>query len=169
MTAASDNGLKPLIPAQLGAVIPAENIWLSASAGTGKTQVLTARVIRLLLEKGVEPENLLCITFTKAGAAEMAERINQRLAAWVQMPDKLLFQDLEAIGAASGPEARTRARRLFAKVLDSPGGGLQIMTIHGFCQSLLASFPEEAGLIPGFKPVEGIGRHDEKSRSIHST
>jgi ATP-dependent helicase/nuclease subunit A len=147
--------LQRLIPDQLSAVMPGENIWLSASAGTGKTQVLTARVIRLLLEEQVEPENLLCITFTKAGAAEMAERINQRLAAWVQMPDKMLFHDLEAIGAKSVPEARTRARRLFAKVLDAPGGGLQIMTIHGFCQSLLASFPEEAGLIPGFKPVEG--------------
>ncbi len=155
MTAASDNGLKPLIPAQLGAVIPAENIWLSASAGTGKTQVLTARVIRLLLEKGVEPENLLCITFTKAGAAEMAERINQRLAAWVQMKGTDLALDLRAIGADATPDTIKSARKLFAKVLDSPGGGLQIMTIHGFCQSLLASFPEEAGLVPGFKPVEG--------------
>ena len=155
MSAILDQGLKPLIPAQLGAVIPAENIWLSASAGTGKTQVLTARVIRLLLEKNVEPENLLCITFTKAGAAEMAERINQRLAAWVQMKSSVLAEDLRAIGADYGPEAKTNARRLFAKVLDAPGGGLQIMTIHGFCQSLLASFPEEAGLMPGFKPVEG--------------
>ncbi|MEP7350468.1 MAG: double-strand break repair helicase AddA [Sphingorhabdus sp.] len=150
-----EKGLKRLIPAQLDAVVPANNIWLSASAGTGKTQVLTARVIRLLLEKGVEPENLLCITFTKAGAAEMAERINRLLASWVQKPDKALFHDLEAIGADSHPEARNRARQLFAKVLDAPGGGLQIMTIHSFCQSLLGSFPEEAGLVPGFKPVEG--------------
>ncbi len=147
--------LNPLTPAQMGAVIPAENIWLSASAGTGKTQVLTARVIRLLLEQRVEPENLLCITFTKAGAAEMAERINRLLASWVQMKPTMLAEDLKAIGASYGPEAKTQARRLFAKVLDAPGGGLQIMTIHGFCQSLLASFPEEAGLVPGFKPVEG--------------
>ena len=167
MSAAADNrGLKRLIPAQASAVMPAENIWLSASAGTGKTQVLTARVIRLLLEKGVEPENLLCITFTKAGAAEMADRINQLLALWVQKPDKLLFHDLEAIGADGGPEARTRARRLFAKVLDAPGGGLQIMTIHGFCQSLLASFPEEAGLVPGFKPVEGREQHELQREAL---
>lgn len=152
--------LHPLIPAQLEAVQPADNIWLSASAGTGKTQVLTARVIRLLLEEGVEPENLLCITFTKAGAAEMAERINQRLASWVQLDDKSLFRDLEAIGAASGPAARQRASELFAKVLDAPGGGLQIMTIHSFCQSLLGSFPEEAGLVPGFKPIEGPEQKD---------
>lgn len=147
--------LHPLIPAQREAVIPDDNIWLSASAGTGKTQVLTARVIRLLLEEDVEPENLLCITFTKAGAAEMAERINQLLASWVQLDDKSLFRDLEAIGAKSGPQARQRASELFAKVLDAPGGGLQILTIHSFCQSLLGSFPEEAGLVPGFKPVEG--------------
>lgn len=147
--------LHALIPAQLAAVQPEDNIWLSASAGTGKTQVLTARVLRLLLVDGVEPENLLCITFTKAGAAEMAERINQRLASWVQLDDKLLFADLEAIGAESRPDNRQRASELFAKVLDAPHGGLQILTIHSFCQSLLGSFPEEAGLVPGFKPVEG--------------
>jgi ATP-dependent helicase/nuclease subunit A len=147
--------LKRLILAQLGAVTPSDNVWLSASAGTGKTQVLTARVIRLLLEKDVEPENLLCITFTKAGAAEMAERINQLLATWVQKKGTDLGLDLQAIGAVATPETITAARQLFAKVLDAPGGGLQIMTIHGFCQSLLGSFSEEAGLVPGFKPIEG--------------
>lgn len=152
--------LYPLIPAQLSAVQPDHNIWLSASAGTGKTQVLTARVIRLLLEDGVEPENLLCITFTKAGAAEMAERISQLLASWVQLDDMALFRDLEAIGARSGPEYRQRASELFAKVLDAPGGGLQILTIHSFCQSLLGSFPEEAGLVPGFKPIEGAEQQE---------
>lgn len=158
--------LDPLIAAQREAVTPAENIWLSASAGTGKTQVLTARVIRLLLEENVEPENLLCITFTKAGAAEMAERINQTLASWVQLDDKLLFRDLEAIGAKSGPDARQRASELFAKVLDAPGGGLQILTIHSFCQSLLGSFPEEAGLVAGFKPVEGREQQELLSEAL---
>ncbi len=147
--------LYPLIPAQMAAVHPRDNIWLSASAGTGKTQVLTARVIRLLLEGDVNPENLLCITFTKAGAAEMSERINNLLASWVQLDNHSIFHDLEAIGAECGIEARQRASRLFTKVLDAPGGGLQIMTIHSLCQSLLGSFPEEADLIPGFKPVEG--------------
>ena len=154
-TVPEDKALKRLIPAQLSAVTPSDNVWLSASAGTGKTQVLTARVIRLLLEEGVEPENLLCITFTKAGAAEMSERINRLLASWVQMKGTDLGIDLQAIGVAATPEIINTARQLFAKVLDAPGGGLQIMTIHGFCQSLLASFPEEAGLVPGFKPVEG--------------
>ncbi len=152
--------LHPLIPDQLNAVYPADNIWLSASAGTGKTQVLSARVIRLLLEPGVRPENILCITFTKAGAAEMSQRINERLSAWVQMEGSQLFHELEAIGAKSSIDAQKHARELFAKVLDAPGGGLQILTIHSLCQSLLGSFPEEAGLIPGFKPVEGRDQNE---------
>ncbi len=167
----TSHGLKPLIAAQLDAVRPGDNIWLSASAGTGKTQVLTARVIRLLLEENVEPENLLCITFTKAGAAEMAERINRLLASWVQADDELLFHDLDAIGAQANrdsPQVRQRASQLFAKVLDAPGGGLQIMTIHSFCQSLLGSFPEEAGLVPGFKPIEGPEQQELLRQALSS-
>ncbi|MEH6789638.1 double-strand break repair helicase AddA [Parasphingorhabdus sp.] len=144
----------PLKDRQIDAVEPRAHIWLSASAGTGKTQVLTARVFRLLLTEKVDPEHILCLTFTKAGAAEMAERINRQLAAWVRMEDTLLADDLAAIGASTGPETRDRARTLFARVLDAQGGGLRIMTIHGFCQSLLASFPEEAGIASMFKPIE---------------
>jgi len=165
MTAAYDS-IKPLIPAQRSAVVPSDNIWLSASAGTGKTQVLTARVIRLLLEEDVEPQNLLCITFTKAGASEMAERINHKLASWVQLERGALFHELEAIGASGGPDTQRKARQLFAKVLDAPGGGLQIMTIHSFCQSLLGSFPEEAGLVPGFKPIEGREQQELLSEAL---
>lgn len=130
------------------------DVWLSASAGTGKTQVLTARVLRLLLHDS-PPESILCLTFTKAGAAEMANRINEILGAWVRLPPDLLYRDLEALGEASGPEARAKARTLFAKVLDARGGGLRIQTIHSFCQSLLGGFPAEAGLIPGFRAIEG--------------
>ncbi|MGN6277885.1 MAG: double-strand break repair helicase AddA, partial [Sphingomonas sp.] len=93
-------------------------------------------------------------TFTKAGAAEMAGRISRRLAAWVRMKDEALFADLRALGEDGSPEQRALARTLFAKVLDAPGGGIRIATIHGFCQSLLAAFPLEAGLMPGFRPLE---------------
>lgn len=141
-------GLPPLQGDQALAVSPADQVWLSASAGTGKTQVLTARVFRLLLEPGVNPDAILCLTFTKAGASEMANRINAQLAAWVRMSDTALGADLLSIGAAVDSETLTRARRLFARVLDAPQGGLRIQTIHSFCQSLLASFPEEAGLAP---------------------
>lgn len=150
--------LHPLHGDQALAVSPGDQVWLSASAGTGKTQVLTARVFRLLLEPGVNPDAILCLTFTKAGASEMANRINTQLAAWVRMSDTALGLDLKNIGAATDPETRTRARRLFARVLDAPQGGLRIQTIHGFCQSLLASFPEEAGLAPGFRPIEDRDR-----------
>ncbi|GAY21446.1 double-strand break repair helicase AddA [Sphingobium fuliginis] len=147
------NALQPLAGAQAQAAAPDAHVWLSASAGTGKTHVLTARVFRLLLQ-GVRPENILCFTFTKAGAAEMADRVHDRLAAWVLMDEADLFHDLDALGEESGPEARDRARRLFAEVLESTGGGLRIQTIHGFCQQLLTAFPLEAGLPPGFRPLD---------------
>lgn len=145
--------LQKLLGDQARAAAPDAHVWLSASAGTGKTHVLTARVFRLLLQ-GVRPENILCLTFTKAGAAEMADRIHERLAAWVQMDDPSLFTDLEALGEPSGPDARDTARRLFAQVLESTGGGLRIQTIHGFCQQLLTAFPLEADLTPGFSPLD---------------
>src|SRR5262245_15379020 len=128
--------LDPLQPQQRDASDPGQLVWLSASAGTGKTHVLTARVLRLLLG-GAAPEAILCLTFTKAGAAEMAERIHRRLAWWAGLKDgELLKRDLTRLGEDSGPEAQARARRLFARVLDAPGGGLRIQTIHAFCQTL---------------------------------
>ncbi|SMF78797.1 double-strand break repair helicase AddA [Allosphingosinicella indica] len=146
--------LKPLEGDQLRASSPADHAALSASAGTGKTHVLTARVLRLLLS-GVDPATILCLTFTKAGAAEMADRIHRRLAHWVRLKDVDLGLELLALGESSGPEARENARTLFARVLDASGGGLRIQTIHAFAQSLLGSFPAEAGLVPGFRPLEG--------------
>lgn len=154
----SGGALHPLVDDQRAAVEPDDQVWLSASAGTGKTQVLTARVFRLLLEPDVRPESLLCLTFTKAGASEMANRIHARLAAWVRMDDAQLATDLKHIGAAVDPDTRARARRLFARVLDAPHGGLRIQTIHSFCQTLLAGFPSEADIAPGFKPIEDRDR-----------
>ncbi|MBU0668528.1 MAG: UvrD-helicase domain-containing protein, partial [Alphaproteobacteria bacterium] len=89
----------PLAGAQRDAVDPRESVWLSASAGTGKTQVLSARVLRLLLQQGVEPSDILCLTFTKAGAAEMAVRVNEVLARWVRLPDARLAEELTHLGA----------------------------------------------------------------------
>ena len=148
----------PLKGEQAQAVDPRDSVWLSASAGTGKTQVLSARVLRLLLREDVEPGQILCLTFTKAGAAEMATRVNEVLANWVRLPDTELSEQLAAIGEATSPEVRRRARALFAQVLDCPGGGLRIDTIHAFSQWLLAAFPEEAGLIPGTRPMEDRDR-----------
>ncbi|MEA1071237.1 double-strand break repair helicase AddA [Sphingomonas sp. LY160] len=144
----------PLKGAQDAASDPTIHAALSASAGTGKTQVLTARVIRLLL-RGVPPEAILCLTFTKAGAAEMANRIAGRLAHWVRLPDPTLEKELFALGEERDKPALQRARRLFTRVLEARGGGLRIQTIHSFAQQLLASFPAEAGIAPGLKPIEG--------------
>ena len=146
------SSLKPLFGEQLQASDPRAQVWLSASAGTGKTHVLSARVLRLLLS-GVDPASILCLTFTKAGAAEMADRVQQRLADWVRRSGADLARDLKALGEDYGPAAVARARTLFARVLDAPGG-LRIQTIHAFCQTLLAGFPSEAGLAPGFRPLE---------------
>lgn len=144
----------PLHGNQMPAVNPLDTVWLSASAGTGKTQVLSSRVLRLLLQPGISPSQILCLTFTKAGATEMAARINGTLAEWVRMEDIELFPRLEAIGAPTDAATMARARTLFAAVLDCPGGGLRIDTIHAFSQWLLATFPLEADLIPGSRPME---------------
>jgi len=148
----------PLKGAQLEAANPAGSVWLSASAGTGKTQVLSARVLRLLLQPDVHPSQILCLTFTKAGAAEMAVRVNEVLARWVRLDDTVLATELGYLGAPVDPETRARARTLFASVLDCPGGGLRIDTIHAFATWLLAAFPEEAGLLPGTKAMEDRDR-----------
>jgi ATP-dependent helicase/nuclease subunit A len=143
---------------------PLVHAALSASAGTGKTQVLTARVLRLLL-KGARPESILCLTFTKAAAAEMANRIGARLAAWVRLKDSDLATDLDHLGESTDPVTRERARQLFAKVLDCPGG-LKIQTIHSFAQGLLAAFPAEAGIVPGFQPIEGRAEQELVRRTL---
>lgn len=160
MSGGANGNVFPLQDNQLTAAEPEVNVWLSASAGTGKTQVLSARVLRLLLRPDVEPSQILCLTFTKAGAAEMANRINAVLARWVRLPVAVLAKELGYLGADIGPETQERARSLFASVLDCPGGGLRIDTIHAFAQYLIGNFPEEAGLAPGTRVL------DDRSREL---
>src|SRR3978361_1031294 len=117
------NRLRPLAlleDDQLRASAPRDHAALSASAGTGKTHVLTARVLRLLLS-GVDPASILCLTFTKAGAAEMAERIHQRPAHWVLLKEAALGHELVMLGETPGLERQDVARTLFARVLESTG------------------------------------------------
>jgi len=138
---------------QVTAADPERSVWVSANAGTGKTWVLINRILRLLLA-GIEPTKILCLTFTKAAAAEMANRLNQRLGKWSVMAGPDLARDLEDL-TLDAPDAATlaTARRLFAATLDTPGG-LKIRTIHSFCESLLGRFPVEAGLAPHFSVVD---------------
>ncbi len=126
--------------------------WVTASAGTGKTHVLTSRVLRLLLA-GTPPERILCLTFTNAAAAEMANRLQATLARWVMLDDGALIGALENLGVPDPASVLPLARRLFTEVLEVPGG-LKIQTIHSFCQSLLARFPLEANLPPHFRLID---------------
>ncbi|MGH6982389.1 MAG: UvrD-helicase domain-containing protein, partial [Stellaceae bacterium] len=131
----------------------AASVWVAASAGTGKTKVLTDRVLALLL-KGSAPQRILCLTFTKAAAAEMSIRLNRRLAQWAIEGDGRLSQELEELlGEKPKAELLDEARRLFARLLDAPGG-MRIDTIHAFCQSVLRRFPIEAGVAPHFTVLD---------------
>ncbi len=144
---------KRAIAVQRKAAEPGDSVWVVASAGTGKTTVLTDRSLRLLLA-GSRPERLLCLTFTNAAAAEMANRIAERLAQWAVMSERDLTKTLDdLLGRPANDEERELARRLFARVLDTPGG-MRILTIHAFCQSLLRRFPLEAGIAPHFELLD---------------
>ena len=139
---------------QVIAANPAVSTWLSANAGSGKTRVLTDRVARLLLQQ-VEPQHILCLTYTKAAATEMQNRLFQRLGAWAMMPDAELTQALTELGEVETPDPAhmARARSLFARAIETPGG-LRIQTIHSFCASLLRRFPLEAGVSPNFVELD---------------
>lgn len=140
--------------AQIAATNPRDSIWLSANAGSGKTRVLTDRVARLLLG-GVPPQRILCLTYTKAAASEMQNRLFDRLGAWAMMSDAELLGELERLGVeASFDRANLRqARTLFARAIETPGG-LKIQTIHSFCGALLRRFPLEAGISPQFQEID---------------
>jgi len=144
---------------QARATEPNLTAWVGASAGTGKTHVLTARVLRLMLT-GTSPENIICLTFTKAAAAEMTNRIFTELGKWALMDDQTLWHEVNRRTEEHADEHMlVRARQLFAEVLDlSPG--LQIQTFHSFCQSLLGRFPLEAGMAPGFEAVDDTEKNE---------
>lgn len=139
---------------QVNAADPLNSTWLSANAGSGKTRVLTDRVARLLLEQ-VDPQNILCLTYTKAAAAEMQNRLFKRLGAWAMMPDEDLRSDLTTLGfdKTITKEELNRARTLFAQAIETPGG-LKIQTIHSFCAGVLRRFPLEAAVSPQFREME---------------
>ena len=147
-----------LIPSQVrqlqrAVADPNVSAWVAANAGSGKTHVLAQRVINLLL-KGVEPEKILCITFTKAAAANMAKRVFDTLAEWTTLDDAALddaIRDRSDILPDAG--RRALARRLFARALETPGG-LKVQTIHAFCTQLLHQFPFEASVAARFTVLD---------------
>ncbi len=138
---------------QARAADPAGSVWVSANAGSGKTHVLAQRVIRLLLQ-GAEPSRILCLTYTRAAAANMSNRVFRTLSAWTAMPDETLASEiLDLEGTPPGKARLAEARRLFARALDTPGG-LKIQTIHAFCESVLHQFPLEANIAAHFELLD---------------
>ncbi|WP_299421725.1 double-strand break repair helicase AddA [uncultured Shimia sp.] len=139
---------------QITAARPDASTWLSANAGSGKTRVLTDRVARLLLE-GVLPQHILCLTYTKAAASEMQNRLFKRLGSWAMKSDAELSEELGELGVVgkSNADDLRNARTLFARAIETPGG-LKIQTIHSFCASMLRRFPLEAGVSPLFSEME---------------
>ena len=149
----SQDLIRDVNAAQLLASDPYSSVWVGASAGSGKTKVLADRVSRLLLA-GVAPQRILCLTFTRAAAAEMSIRLTQRLSKWATCEEATLEKELLALeGEEADQKRKDRARRLFAHVLACPGG-MRIQTIHAFAQEILARFPLEAGLAPHFAVME---------------
>ncbi|MGS0648329.1 double-strand break repair helicase AddA [Komagataeibacter melomenusus] len=145
---------------------PQASVFVSASAGSGKTKLLIDRLLRLMLPRdvpdrdgvptrvaGSDPGRILCLTFTKAAAAEMSIRLQDRLGQWVMLPDAALDGELARLSVPVDERTRQVARELFARVLDLPGG-MRIGTIHAFCQSLLRRFPIEAAISPHFTLIE---------------
>jgi ATP-dependent helicase/nuclease subunit A len=137
----------------MNAADPRTSAWVAANAGAGKTYTLANRVTRLLLA-GARPERILCLTYTKAAAAEMAGRLFDRLGQWSMLSDSALAEKIAETGADPGnKEDLKEARRLFAKALETPGG-LKIQTIHAFCQYVLTRFPLEAGVPAAFDVLD---------------
>ena len=148
---------------QLAASDPDVSAFVAASAGSGKTKLLTDRLLRLMLAEA-KPERIQCLTFTKAAAAEMSLRLQRTLGRWVTMPSDGLAEELRKLLVDPTEEACQRARALFARVLDLPGG-MRIGTIHAFSQSLLRRFPLEAAISPHFQLIDDRDRDDALTES----
>ncbi len=153
MTAAAADLRRAVEANQRAAADPSTSVWVAANAGSGKTRVLVDRVVRLMLE-GTPPARILCLTFTRAAAAEMEGRLYKHLGKWAVVPDNELKKELRhLVGRPVAADELAPARRLFARALDTPGG-LKIQTIHAFCESLIGRFPLEAGVAPHFAVMD---------------
>jgi ATP-dependent helicase/nuclease subunit A len=147
---------------------PDASAWVSANAGTGKTEVLVKRVLRLLIA-GSKPECILCLTYTKTAAAEMQNRLLKDLAGWATMPEGDLRETLQALMRRAPEDGDLRAaRRLFARALEARGG-LKIHTIHGFCERLLQRFPLESQVTPHFKVLDERGQAEMRRQAFDAT
>ncbi|MGI9461848.1 MAG: UvrD-helicase domain-containing protein [Alphaproteobacteria bacterium] len=161
-----------LTTAQRQAIDSHYYVWVSASAGSGKTKVLIDRLLYLLLS-GQRPRDLLVITFTRAAAAEIKNRLDKKLAEWTALPIDALEKDIKNIGGnqwrdSDLHEKITIARGLFLQIMDEKQN-LTINTIHGFCQQLLNYFPLEADVPFGFRLAEENLAKDLLKNAIDTT
>ena len=153
--------------AQGRASSPEASAWVSANAGAGKTHVLKLRVLRLMLA-GTPPERILCLTYTKAAAAEMAQRVFDELSEWATLDDEKLGKVIsDLLRRQPLPEDLLAARMLFARAIETPGG-LKVQTIHAFCERLLQRFPLEAAVPPGFSILDDETSIDAAERIYRS-
>lgn len=140
---------------QIQASDPKFSTWVSASAGTGKTKILTDRVLRLLLQNA-EFSKILCLTFTNAAAGEMKERIASSLSDWANTTPLELKEKLRStLGRNCTKKELEQAQSLYGKYLNSDEK-INVQTIHSFCQKLLKKFPLEAGISPSFAIIDEI-------------
>ena len=154
--------------AQFRAASPQQSVWVSAHAGTGKTRVLTYRVLRLLID-GAEPSEILALTYTRNAATEMRNRIYESIMAWPYLEKIKLIDECKAIGIENPTEEQLeRARNLFVRLLDATAF-LRIETIHAFCQSVLRRFPREAGINPYFRVMEDNQAKQMKETALART
>ncbi len=153
--------MRAVIEPQVRASDPVASVFVEANAGAGKTSTLVKRVARLLLA-GARPQAILCVTYTKAAAAEMQSRLFETLGKWAVMSDAALVDELAVLHEVG--RDLSAARALFARALETPGG-LKIQTLHGFCEQLLRRFPLEAGLSPGFTVLEDAAAARTSSRA----
>ena len=151
---------------QRAATAPDASVWLTASAGSGKTHVLVERLLALLLA-GAAPENILCLTFTKAAAAEMRERLLRRARYWLTAPDATVLKEVATI-LGTAPASLDAARGVFFRLLD-PDKNIKMQTLHAFCEDVLRAFPLEAGVSPGFQALEDAEALALKREAIHCT
>ena len=163
MSAALDTRIDAATRMQRIAAGPQKSVFVSANAGSGKTRVLVDRVSRILLAE-TEPDKILCLTYTKAAASEMQERLFAALGKWsiIEASELAkLLNGLEGIEKDRSPKELGMARKLFARALETPGG-LKVQTIHAFCERLLTRFPLEAGILPGTEAID-----EREARALH--
>ena len=163
-----------LSPEQEFAAEPTRNVWVQANAGTGKTSVLTARLLRILFRDNAPNSGILCLTYTNAGAGEMRDRILQALRNWALASDDELRELLDGVSKNKTPnnDDLAHARTVFYRYIDNPDL-LKIKTIHGFCEEILRRFPTEAGLSPSWSLVSDAPQrvllHDALDKLVNSS